>query len=213
MTFGMNTCVTKLLYIDIYVFCMKKITLFFFWYFKYKKNRTKATDNINLNNIYISSRSAESSHDVFTNLSQHSIFAKSADLVQVHCRGHSVCKVVIVVDNSVVCDRTADNKSGGQLIREKCYMWREHRKLDFVQIYSELSDVFTVLGHGILFPFDFIIKTTMSYAWIFLCFEYDNFKDDIAQEKVQIRQIYTLSQKWQSLKQEGQSLYYNFWAN
>lgn len=48
-------------------------------------------------------------------------------------------------------------------------MWREHRKLDFAQVDSELLDVLTTLEHGIflwhfLSPFDFIIKTTMSYT-------------------------------------------------
>lgn len=53
--------------IPMYIFCIKKITLFLFWYLKNlkKKNKTKVPDNINLNNIYTSPCFAESSHDVF----------------------------------------------------------------------------------------------------------------------------------------------------
>lgn len=77
MTFGMNTYVTRLLYIDSYVYILHEennAVFNLFWYLKNKKkNETKVPDNINLNNIYTSSCFAESSHDVFTNLSQDSI--------------------------------------------------------------------------------------------------------------------------------------------
>lgn len=97
--------------IPMYIFCMKKITLFFFPDILNIKNKTKVTDKINLNiNIYISSCFAECWHDVFTNLSQDSIFAKSADFGASSLqRALCVKNIVIVVDNRVVCDRAVDN--------------------------------------------------------------------------------------------------------
>lgn len=61
MTFGMNTYVTRLLYIDSYVYILhEENNAVFILIFKKKKNKTKVPDNINLNNIYTSSCFAES---------------------------------------------------------------------------------------------------------------------------------------------------------
>lgn len=130
-----NSCILIPMY-----FAWRKQGCFYFNNLNIKeKSRTKVSDNLNLD-IYISSCSAECSHAVFTNQSQER--QKCRFWCKSFAEGtHSWWKIVIVVDNSVVFDRTADNKSGGQLIRGKCYMWREHRKLDFAQVDSELPDV------------------------------------------------------------------------
>lgn len=61
MAFGMNTYVTRLLYIDSYVYILhEENNVVFFPDILNIKNKTKVTDKINLNiNIYISSCFAE----------------------------------------------------------------------------------------------------------------------------------------------------------
>lgn len=100
--------------IPMYIYCMKKITLFLFWYLKNKKkNETKVPDNINLNNIYTSSCFAESSHDVFTNLSQDSILFYS-----IKCMFW--CKFIA---EGTLCEKYS-NRCGQQ-----CCLWQGSRQL------------------------------------------------------------------------------------